>query len=207
MQDYRSNIEDNDNSASVRSMQMGFNNDLLGSGQLSMSPLTCHICSYQCCNISTLNNHIQSHEADKVMHNCGECEKQFSSINDLRRHLILMHPNKTAYKCQFCKARYAEKASFERHKLTHSEKLLLCGKCSFKCFKFSTLQNHIRKHNDSNYFSCKICGRLFSKKRILLKHLASHNFKSNLECPICPHTSNANAELQDHIRAHHFTDN
>lgn len=68
--------------------------------------------------------------------------------------------------------------------------------------RMSEIPDLYAKVQKPNQFTCDICGKVFSTKKLLKKHLIRHNEKPTISCEVCGKLFRFKYELTGHARSH-----
>ena len=188
---------------------------------------TCSCCNKTFSRLQNLRRHQESLKTKNVPEMrkfaCKHCSKKFSRKEAAKLHEKTIHESSVKYDCDHCGRPFSQLCGKKRHeKLFPNEG---CIKMPFECqlcpyrvqFKFrDSLLRHIRTiHKNSELqqnfiredlpFSCKRCGKKFSK----LKSQQEHELKKNscdtvriLPCKHCDKTFTKKKRLTIHERQH-----
>ena len=132
-------------------------------------PFVCNICGAAFTQSSRLNSHkkcLHSGNAlkkekkvvepkDSKVRNfyCPICKKTFLDEcfkrEHMEQHRIALNRDSAAsknsvFQCDICGIMYSNKATYNKHKLQHSDSRLICEVCGCSFAEFNTLQNHSR---------------------------------------------------------------
>ncbi|XP_067686399.1 zinc finger protein 208-like [Haliotis asinina] len=181
-------------------------NSLLKKHRLCHGPKTheCTVCGKCFSQASSLNTHMQTHDAVKRVYLCDDCGKSFKSKSGLNRHQV-KHTGIKKHKCQFpgCERAFFFKAELKVHELCHGDvKPFKCGTCG-KSFKFRTsFKNHIQYHSKTKNFKCSICDKEFYLENKYKHHMERHLGQRNLECETCGKCFIRKSDLVYHQKQH-----
>lgn len=150
-------------------------------------PHTCCFCQKKCYNRGGLSNHLKTvhHRNKKLL--CDLCPKFYFHKRMIARHMREIH-SKKSFECNICEYKTTRKSHFERHKLTHAEKV----ECPI-CKKLVNEASHMRIHEPR--ISCPICKKMF-KKHCLKNHMKMHTRKSSQKCENCDENFKSREDLR-----------
>lgn len=125
--------------------------------------LSCNICSKNFSSNSLLNKHSKIHIAkNKRQHACNKCPKKFNTTASLNRH-TLTHTGEKPFKCKECSLAFARLDSLKGHmkrrhfdscknelNLQQKSVQFECYICRFECTYKHRLEEHMKKHQESN---------------------------------------------------------
>lgn len=112
---------------------------------------------------------------------CEGCCKSFKKPIDLRRHFDAVHEKKKPFACQFpqCDKSFSLKCTLLRHKETHSSirKMVECPVCHKLLSTQSSLNLHLRIHDNLKPHQCGDCNLSFRTPGNLQSHRRTHEKK------------------------------
>ncbi|KAJ0169882.1 hypothetical protein K1T71_014488 [Dendrolimus kikuchii] len=134
---------------------------------------------------SSLKEHLLMHESEKHFV-CDSCGRVFSRQDYLQKH-ILTHTGEKRHKCPHCDFRATQKSSLTVHIRKHTgERPYSCDLCPQQCTSSSNLLAHRRRHLGLKKYECKICKKKFGYKLSLDEHISStHEQSQSYTCDIC----------------------
>lgn len=166
-------------------------------------------------NVEVKQKLLENPEAKK----CKFCNAPFASEKSLKIHEKKQNCKVDNYECLVCQKVFTNLELFNDHKNSHntqqssetiSTETPKKYKCDFEnCSKsfnmIGTLKDHMRTHDNSKPFICKICNRGFSQNTNLKQHIRRHNqikaFKCNFD-NTCDKAFVSKGELDSHMRKH-----
>ncbi|XP_071101482.1 zinc finger protein 91-like [Haliotis cracherodii] len=181
-------------------------NSLLKKHKLCHGPKThgCTVCGRFFSQVSSLNTHMQTHEAVKQVYLCDDCGKSFNSKSGLNRHKV-KHTGIRKHKCQHpgCERAFFFNAELKIHELCHGDlKPFQCETCG-KSFKFRTsFKNHIQYHSKTKNYKCSICEKGFYLENKYKHHMERHLGERNLKCETCGKCFIRKSDLVYHQKQH-----
>ncbi|XP_058986083.1 transcription factor grauzone isoform X3 [Musca domestica] len=123
------------------------------------------------------------------------CSKRFASSND---KFLFEHFKLTCDKCQKPFNRF--RLLCQHFSQEHNEQgYAMC--CNTKFFNRSLLVDHINYHLDPEYLKCKVCGKVFAKRKYLHHHMKMHEEKK-FACDKCDWKFAEKRKLDNHKLTH-----
>lgn len=113
-------------------------------------------------------------------------------------HRKLTHPKKE-YNCDLCGRTFKWKTTLQKHIKSHQD-IIECGICEKKLRK-SKFDEHLKKHTSSAMtMSCHFCNMAFKSMISLAKHLESHT--RSFDCEQCDKKFTKKCHLKEHLIWH-----
>ncbi|CAD7084038.1 unnamed protein product [Hermetia illucens] len=116
--------------------------------------------------------------------------------------------SKETFKCKNCEEEFDSKESLKAHGKVHRNskrnEVYTCPVCD-KQLKVSSMWLHRKIHNESERFSCDICGQKFVQKINLIHHTKAHLGEKPFECSQCQMSFPERSHLIKHQRYHTST--
>ena len=117
--------------------------------------------------------------------------------NEDRRQKV---PSKTL-KCDMCEFKTKWRTSLLRHKIIHSNTLLICDLCASKFPNMSSLHKHKRaKHENGILYSH--CSKVFKSNQGFRQHMKTVNGTINYRCEVCDKTFINKSHYEGHMNGH-----
>lgn len=167
----------------------------------------CDLCGKLVSKPGTLVQHhkkfhgVKDPMSEPNMNACSICGKNYQSKSALLYHVNSVHSFKLL-KCEFCDKSFKHQRNLAAHKLRHGIKSKKCPYCSRAFYTASELGYHINgMHIQAKCWSCKFCGKEFSRSSSYQRHLIIH--KSNrFVCEICHKDLKRKCNFQRHKKCH-----
>ena len=160
------------------------------------SNFECSECSYKCKYEHIFKEHMQTHTGEKTFC-CYLCEYESNTSQHMKTHMQT-HLEKSSFKCEICEAVNKNKSDHEQHMLMHTNEILECEKCEYKCQNKDVLSNHLKKHN---IFTCEKCEFTSNSLQGLNSHNKIHNQKQ-IKCSKCEVICSSLRNLNNHMKIH-----
>ena len=183
----------------------------------------CKICGKEFSSQELKMQHIKRHEFPRQV--CSFCGLTFTSKFNLHRHMVEQHNtmqrSSQNYECYKCKKIFLSRGDMGRHiQGIHRESLSTlshsrsenqndhrCDICDKVFSRQSTLEEHLKLHEQDNTQRCEYCGKIFSTVSNLRRHLQIHDkeqeFKNtSYSCKYCGKHFSTDYNLERHINIH-----
>ncbi|KAI8044256.1 transcription factor Ouib [Drosophila gunungcola] len=107
------------------------------------------------------------------------------------------------YVCDTCGNGYQRKSTLDTHMRRHNnERPYECEICH-KCFHVNyQLKRHIRQHTGAKPYTCEYCHRSFADRTSLVKHERTHRNERPYSCQTCGKTFTYASVLKVHYKTH-----
>ena len=115
----------------------------------------------------------------------------FGRKDNMLRHMRTVHKpaedldsagDQGPYKCYFCKEEFSKKFCLTRHLVGHSESKFTCKECGKQFSRLDSLRRHNSVHQkESSKFECKLCQTNFTAKTNLQHHEKAIYSSENLQ--------------------------
>lgn len=129
-------------------------------------------------------------EDDKQEYPCTQCSKVFKKASLLARHKKAHDPNKKPHECSKCNKRFPSNVALMRHDILHSD----------------LVERSRLNRDESQEFTCVVCGRAFKSPDNLASHLKAHKNKANenheYKCKLCHDIFPSFSDLLRHSKNH-----
>ncbi|PIO65036.1 zinc finger, C2H2 type [Teladorsagia circumcincta] len=137
---------------------------------------TCDVCHTIFAVKRELSTHMRTHSGEQP-HTCTQCGKEFGTRQLLKKHWM-WHTGERSHVCKHCNKAFFQKGHLTQHLMIHSggrpHQCNLCQKTFI--FKFD-LNRHMKIHAERGY-SCRQCGRSFTRQQSLDEHALKCKTKS-----------------------------
>jgi len=113
-------------------------------------------------------------------------------------------PKTETFQCQICFKILSTKSILDRH-VTEHNKTIKCEFCEKLFGNQPRLNYHVRYyHENPNSFSCKICGKKFTRSSCLKCHMKIHdpNRVRDLKCSQCDFATDDKNHFENHLNSH-----
>lgn len=170
--------------------------------------LGCTFCSYKDLDEESLNEHLLTHQdvVDTGKVYCIFCPSQILTMDFMITHTQSHNKTVKTHRCLICSKTFAYDEIFlshlKRHKKNQS-KICWCPLCGKQFTKARLMDDHVRFiHYKEALFCCPICGQGFGSKSALNGHVRRHQDGNKYRCPFCPKEFSARSLLNSHKVVH-----
>ncbi|VDO75113.1 unnamed protein product [Heligmosomoides polygyrus] len=157
--------------------QVSLRGDLLDKPQYE-----CDVCHTIFAVKRELSTHMRTHSGEQP-HTCTQCGKEFGTRQLLKKHWM-WHTGERSHVCKHCNKAFFQKGHLTQHLMIHSggrpHQCNLCQKTFI--FKFD-LNRHMKIHAERGY-SCRQCGRSFTRQQSLDEHALKCKTKRLVGCAL-----------------------
>ena len=137
---------------------------------------------------------------------CKICNRIFLGKQNLEDHLRL-HNSAKPFICELCPKNFKSKLYLKGHvKRCHTINKNQPKKMEDATSEDSAADDDILSKLGVKKFKCKICKRIFFKRRNLKFHLRLHNSEKPFVCDKCPKTFKTRKYLKGHVKRCHTSD-
>lgn len=139
------------------------------------------------------------------LHNCPHCQYCASTAYNLKVHINNRHTNEVKFECNQCPFYSYTKTSLNYHLKSHNQdEYQDCPQCSYRTHSKSGLLNHIKTHQKERPFKCPHCPYAAARKMTLKEHMeVLHNARREVFCcEKCSFKTNWARALKKHMKAH-----
>lgn len=164
----------------------------------------CETCSKEFSRLRYLRRHAKTHENAEAVpqFECSECQSAFKTNDLLRNHKKIVHATDKVYRCSQCDFQSERTFEIHVHRQIHSGNSVVCEVCGKAYGDKSTLNKHMRVHDQSRPITCKWtgCTWRFNSEGAMKAHLLSHNKQasSKFVCKLCGFKFRRKQHLQRH---------
>ncbi|XP_041453961.1 uncharacterized protein LOC121407097 [Lytechinus variegatus] len=178
----------------------------------------CDRCNFSSNRFHDLKKHNIVHTGAKN-YMCDKCGKCTTTPYNLKVHYRRMHAldEEKNIKCITCDYRCADKAVLKDHirqkhgllingdEYTNPRSMLMfpCPQCPYVGRKQSSLDYHMRIHNENRQFKCNLCPYASKTKNNLVLHLRTHDGYRPMKCPHCDFRGATNKIISEHVMCKH----
>lgn len=193
--------------------------------------LPCVVCEETFELFSTLNKHMNKHEASNICFQCGKsflepqrlqwhllthgnptksypcsyCSDVFKSRTAKNNHVAQAHRTKNSHKCPYCEETFDAYRSRLRHMTdVHGKKVeYVCHLCPATFAMFNLRTRHIAQvHTRVKKFNCCMCSMGFSTSSEMKRHMVKHTGQREFECEVCHKAYARKKTLREHMKIH-----
>ncbi|XP_016960570.1 gastrula zinc finger protein XlCGF52.1 [Drosophila biarmipes] len=105
--------------------------------------------------------------------------------------------------CEICGNGYPRKSTLDSHMRRHNdERPYECEICHKSFHVNYQLKRHIRQHTGARPYTCQYCQRSFADRTSLVKHERTHRNERPYECKTCGKTFTYSSVLKMHYKTH-----
>lgn len=114
--------------------------------------------------------------------------------------------SKRNFKCRECDYKAVDYAAYKRHLVRHGEEPYTCKICGKRFSKVRALKEHsVASHSGGTPYSCRQCPARFSTLTDLTVHIRKHSGNTDAHaCPVCPRRFATSKQLREHSATHEF---
>ncbi|KAH8248236.1 hypothetical protein KR038_007851 [Drosophila bunnanda] len=105
--------------------------------------------------------------------------------------------------CEICGNGYPRKSTLDTHMRRHNnERPYECEICHKSFHVNYQLMRHIRQHTGAKPYTCQYCQRCFADRTSLVKHERTHRNERPYACQTCGKTFTYSSVLKEHYKTH-----
>ena len=164
----------------------------------------CGYCTKEYATLSSLKNHIDSHDDEGPKHKCSTCGKVYLWERNLNEHLEIHKEGAPKHICGECGKQCASSRSLNKHSLTHVRKKMKMDKNVSEMVIINNGKDSIlvEKRNEVRIHRCALCKKDFSTVTSLNTHLRTHRGEKPFRCDTCGKDFTQKGSLALHQRVH-----
>ena len=136
---------------------------------------------------------------------CDRCGKRFTQSTDVKNHIKRVHEGiKTPSTCPICLLTFDTESKMRRHKMLEhpADEKYQCQHCGKNCGNLSTLNIHMRKHEEPQ-FKCSFCKKMLKSQKSLVIHEREHTGERPFKCSMCGNSYKSSDVLGTHMKYVH----
>ncbi|XP_055607217.1 zinc finger protein 652-like [Uranotaenia lowii] len=162
----------------------------------------CPKCKFRTCFSRTFELHMAKHARRALPFCCRRCDIVFESRVELVRHKRSEHRD---FICDTCGLSFQQKFGLETHRKRHGNvRQFKCDYCPMEYFTKPEKSLHMKQvHLNAFLANCPHCGLAFKTKSTLNQHLKTHDNQRTHTCAVCGFGFKSYTHLNRHIKAVH----
>ncbi|ELU11682.1 hypothetical protein CAPTEDRAFT_226358 [Capitella teleta] len=162
----------------------------------------CKICKKSFGSMFNLREHSKTHNKKRV-YQCPHCKHSTHREALLKTHINNCHSERKLFACEFCDAKLKFRQSYDEHLLRHFQApAKTCEHCGKAFYTASALATHKVIHKPPS-LECNVCHKRFSHRTSLQRHLRLHDDRKTFKCSFCSHSCKDVSNLRKHERNMH----